>query len=97
MRDILVTGGAGYIGAHACKALAAAEYRPIAYDNLVYGHREAVKWGPLEDGDIADRNRLNAVIDRYDIAAVMHFAAFAMSENRSPIRANIIATMSSGP
>lgn len=74
---ILVTGGAGYIGSHTCKALARAGYTPIAYDNLVYGHRQAVRWGPLEQGDIADRERLDAVIDRYRPAAVMHFAAYA--------------------
>lgn len=73
---ILVTGGAGYVGAHACKALAARGYRPIVYDNLVYGHEAAVKWGPLEIGDIADRARLDAVIGEYQPQAVMHFAAF---------------------
>ena len=76
-RTILVTGGAGYIGSHACKALAQAGYTPIAYDNLVYGHREAVRWGPLEVGDIADRARLDAVIAQYRPEAVMHFAAYA--------------------
>ena len=75
--NILVTGGAGYIGSHACKALAKAGYTPITYDNLVYGHRWAVKWGPLEEGDIADRDRLNKVIAKYQPAAVMHFAAYA--------------------
>ena len=45
---VLVTGGAGYIGAHACKALARAGYTSITYDNLAYGHKSAVKWGPLE-------------------------------------------------
>lgn len=75
--NILVTGGAGYIGSHACKALAKAGYTPIAYDNLVYGHECAVKWGPLEIGDIADRNRLDAVIKQYQPEAVMHFAAYA--------------------
>lgn len=75
--NILVTGGAGYIGSHTCKALAAAGYTPISYDNLVYGHRWAVKWGPLEEGDIADRARLNEVIERYQPAAVLHFAAYA--------------------
>ena len=48
--NILVTGGAGYIGSHACKALAKAGYTPITYDNLVHGHEWAVKWGPLERG-----------------------------------------------
>ncbi|MCU0833678.1 MAG: UDP-glucose 4-epimerase GalE [Chromatiaceae bacterium] len=74
---VLVTGGAGYIGSHACKALQGAGYLPVAYDNLVYGHRWAVRWGPLEVGDIADRARLDAVIARYAPSAVMHFAAYA--------------------
>ena len=75
--SILVTGGAGYIGSHACKALAKAGYLPVAYDNLVYGHRWAVKWGPLEKGDIADREKLESVVDKYNPIAVMHFAAYA--------------------
>ncbi len=74
---VLVTGGAGYIGSHACKALSRAGYTPIAYDNLVYGHRQAVRWGPLEEGDISDRARLEKVIARYKPQAVIHFAAFA--------------------
>jgi UDP-arabinose 4-epimerase len=76
MRHILVTGGAGYIGSHACKALAAAGYTPVAYDNLCFGHAWAVQWGPLERGDILDRARLDEVIRRYRPEAVMHFAAF---------------------
>lgn len=74
---VLVTGGAGYIGSHACKALAAAGYTPVTYDNLVYGHDWAVRWGPLEQGDIADRARLDAVIARHRPTAIMHFAAYA--------------------
>ena len=77
MDNILVTGGAGYIGSHACKALARAGYTPVSYDNLVYGHEWAVKWGPLERGDISDTARLVDVIRAYRPAAVMHFAAFA--------------------
>jgi UDP-arabinose 4-epimerase len=76
-KSILVTGGAGYIGSHACKALAQAGYTPVAYDNLGRGHREAVRWGPLIEGDLADRDRLVATLRRIDAAAVMHFAAFA--------------------
>ena len=72
-----MTGGAGYIGSHACKALAEAGYTPVAYDNLVYGHEWAVKWGPFEKGDILDRERLNEVIEQYQPEAVMHFAAYA--------------------
>ena len=74
---VLVTGGAGFIGAHACKALAVAGYTPVAYDNLVHGQERAVKWGPFEQGDILDGKRLQSVIARHEPAAVMHFAAFA--------------------
>lgn len=77
MSTILVTGGAGYIGSHACKALAAAGHTPVVYDNLVHGHRWAVKWGPFEEGDIADRARLNDAFARWNPDAVMHFAAYA--------------------
>jgi UDP-arabinose 4-epimerase len=76
-RTVLVTGGAGYVGSHACKALAAAGYHPVVFDNLVYGHERAVRWGPLEQGDISDRVRLDAVIERYRPEAAMHFAAYA--------------------
>jgi UDP-arabinose 4-epimerase len=76
-KTILVTGGAGYIGAHACKALAAAGYTPVTYDSLVYGHERAVKWGPFERGDILDAARLAEVMQRHKPSAVMHFAAFA--------------------
>jgi UDP-arabinose 4-epimerase len=77
MVPVLVTGGAGYIGAHTCKALDAAGYRPIVYDNLVTGHRAAVRWGPFEYGDILDRSRLDEVIARHAPQAILHFAAFA--------------------
>jgi UDP-arabinose 4-epimerase len=77
MSTILVTGGAGYVGAHTCKALAAAGHTPITYDNLVYGHEAAVKWGPLEKGDILDGAKLAQVIKTYRPSAVVHFAAFA--------------------
>lgn len=77
MKHVLVTGGAGYIGSHACKALAAAGYVPVTYDNLVYGHPSAVRWGPFVHGDILDRAALDAVIRTWQPVAVMHFAAFA--------------------
>ena len=75
-RTILVTGGAGYVGSHACKALAAAGYLPVSYDNLVHGHERAVRWGPFERGDLLDSDRLLAVLRRYRASAVMHFAAY---------------------
>ena len=74
---VLVTGGAGYIGSHACKALAVAGYTPVVYDNLSRGFEWAVKWGPFERGDLLDQPRLEAVIRRHKPTAVMHFAAFA--------------------
>lgn len=72
-----MTGGAGYIGSHACKALAQSGYIPVTFDNLVRGNEWAVRWGPLEHGDVRDRARLEAVISSYNPVAVMHFAAFA--------------------
>jgi UDP-arabinose 4-epimerase len=77
MNNILVTGGAGYIGSHACKALAAAGYTPVTFDNLAFGHAWAVRWGPLVQGDILDRSALDRAIEQFKPRAVMHFAAFA--------------------
>jgi UDP-arabinose 4-epimerase len=75
--SILVTGGAGYIGSHACKALHRAGFDPITYDNLARGNPEAVQWGPLEIGELADKVRLRETLERYQPAAVIHFAALA--------------------
>jgi len=99
LQTILVTGGAGYVGSHACKVLAALGYRPIVYDNLVYGHEEAVKWGPLEVGDIADRATLDAAIERHRPQAVMHFAAFtyvgeSVADPGKYYRNNVAGTLS---
>jgi UDP-glucose-4-epimerase GalE len=77
MDSILLTGGAGYIGSHAAKCLSQQGFLPIVYDDLSRGHREAVKWGPLEIGGLADTDRLNEVFAKYAPKAVMHFAAFA--------------------
>jgi UDP-arabinose 4-epimerase len=74
---ILVTGGAGYIGSHTCKALAHAGFEPVTYDNLGRGHREAVRWGPLVVGELADQVSLVQAMRRHQVAAVMHFAAYA--------------------
>ena len=76
-RNILVTGGAGYIGSHACKALAQRGYRPIAFDNLKRGSRSAVKWGPLVVGDVMNKHELRQAIGRHQVEAVLHFAALA--------------------
>ncbi len=77
MAHVLVTGGAGYIGSHACKCLAGAGYDPVTYDNLSTGWAEAVKFGPFEQGDLADRANLDRVFMQYQPVAVMHFAAFS--------------------
>ncbi len=77
MKTILVTGGAGYIGSHACKALAQAGFVPVTYDNLVTGWQDAVKFGPFEQGDLLDRARLDEVFAKYEPQAVMHFAALS--------------------
>lgn len=77
MTHILVTGGAGYIGAHACKALAQAGYIPVTFDNLATGWAELVKFGPLEQGDLLDRAALDRVFAQYAPRAVMHFAALS--------------------
>jgi len=77
MKRILVTGGAGYIGSHACKLLADSGYLPICFDNLSRGHREAVKWGPLVVDDLLDRSALSRLMSEHQPDAVMHFAALA--------------------
>jgi len=86
MTSILVTGGAGYIGSHTCKALRRAGFDPIAYDNLARGNPESVKWGALEVGDLTDKVRLREAFARYRPAAVIHFAALAYVDesNLSP-------------
>jgi UDP-glucose 4-epimerase len=75
--NILVVGGAGYIGSHMCKYLAQSNYTPIVLDNLVHGHREAVKWGPFIEGSMENKDILNMIFTEFEIVAVMHFAAFA--------------------
>ncbi len=77
MATILVTGGAGYIGSHACKALRRAGHVPVTYDNLCLGNERYVRWGPLVRGDTRDSALVRRTIEEHDIAAVMHFAAFA--------------------
>lgn len=75
---VLVTGGAGYIGAHACKALARAGFEPVVFDNLSTGWKGAVKWGPLVQGDLMDRASIDAALAEHRPIAVMHFAALSL-------------------
>lgn len=74
--NVLVAGGAGYVGSHVCKALARAGHRPIVLDSLAHGHRDAVRWGPLVQAEIADRHAVGQAIAAHRIDAVMHFAAW---------------------
>lgn len=78
MATILVTGGAGYIGAHVAKALAGAGHMPVVYDDLSSGHAYAVRWGPLEEGDVVDGARLGAVLARHRPAVIVHLAASSL-------------------
>jgi len=98
MSTVLVVGGAGYIGSHACKALAEAGYDVVVFDNLAYGHEWAVQWGPLEKGDILDRERLDDAMRRHRPQAVMHFAAFcyvgeSVTDPAKYYRNNVIGTL----
>ena len=77
MARILVTGGAGYVGSHCVKALAAAGHEPLVYDNFGFGHREFVRWGKFVEGDIRDAHALDRVFSSSRFDAVMHFAALA--------------------
>ena len=96
---VLVVGGAGYIGSHCCKALAAAGYRPVCFDNFSTGHRDFVKWGPVIDGDIHDQSRLADGIKQYGVTAVLHFAASSLvgesvSDPEKYYRNNVEGTLS---
>jgi UDP-glucose-4-epimerase GalE len=73
--SVLVTGGAGYIGSHCCKALNEAGFSPVCFDNFSTGHPQFVKWGPLIKGDVRDTEAVIQAFRQYPIAAVMHFAA----------------------
>lgn len=76
-KHYLVTGGAGYVGSHTCKALATAGNVPVVYDNFVLGHKGAVQWGPCIEGDLHDESTLRKIFSEYEFAGVLHFAAFA--------------------
>ena len=76
-QKVLVTGGAGYIGSHACKALRRAGFVPVTFDSLVTGWREAVKFGPFEHGDLLNTSEVDKVFKDHAPVAVMHFAALS--------------------
>ena len=75
--NVLVTGGAGYIGSHVCKALYLAGYHPIVFDNLSTGHEWLVKWGPLVNGDLLNQNEVDLAFEKYKPTSVIHLAAKA--------------------
>jgi UDP-arabinose 4-epimerase len=96
--NVLVTGGAGYIGSHTAKALAMAGHRPVVFDNFEKGHREAVRWGPLVEGDLADRGRILAALREHRIEGAIHFAAYiavgeSMSQPERYFRNNVCNTL----
>ena len=96
--SILIVGGAGYIGSHTAKLVAASGHRPVVFDNLVYGHREAVKWGPLVEGDLADPTAIRRALSEHDVEAVIHFAAYAyvgesMTDPGKYFRNNVAGTI----
>ncbi len=98
MKNILVVGGAGYIGSHTCKQLAKEGYKPIVLDNLIYGHKDFVKWGDFVLADLEDIDQLRLIFSKYKINAVMHFAAFAyvgesVSDPRKYYANNVSATL----
>lgn len=95
---VLVTGGAGYIGSHTCKALHAAGYLPVTFDNMTLGHRWAVKWGPLIEADLLDTEAVVRALRTHKIAAVIHFAASAyvgdsMRDPAAYYRNNVLTTL----
>ena len=75
LNRVLVTGGAGYVGAHCCKALSEAGYLPVVVDNLSTGHESFVRWGPLVLADIRDEEALAQAFAAHNVCAVLHFAA----------------------
>lgn len=79
-QSVLVTGGAGYIGSHTCKALARAGFTPVAFDNLSLGHRDFVRWGPLVERDVGDAAAVAEACRSHGVIAAIHFAANTLVE-----------------
>jgi UDP-arabinose 4-epimerase len=97
--SILVTGGAGYVGAHACKALYRAGYRPVVVDNLSTGHKDFVRWGPLIEADIREADTVRDAIRTHDVRAVLHFAGSAyvgesVADPQKYYENNVVASLS---
>src|SRR5215472_1991682 len=96
--NILVTGGAGYIGSHTAKALAKKGFSPIVLDNLSMGHAANVRWGPLIEADLSEASMVRQVLEEYKIEAVIHFAGSAyvgesMHYPRRYFRNNVVNTL----
>ncbi len=97
-KNVLIIGGAGYIGSHVNLLLSQKGYRTIILDNLVHGHRDAVQWGTFIEGDMADTSLLSRVFEEYEIDAVMHFSAFiavgeSVEEPGSYYKSNVARTI----
>jgi UDP-arabinose 4-epimerase len=96
--SVLIVGGAGYIGSHTAKRVARAGLTPVVFDNLEYGHKSAVKWGPFVEGDLADSALIQRVLREYKITSVIHFAAYAyvgesVTNPRKYFRNNVVCTL----
>lgn len=76
-KNVIVTGGAGYIGSHVCRQLHQAGYTPITVDNLSSGHRHNVRWGPLVVGNINDESLVRSVVLSHSPLGVIHLAGSA--------------------
>src|SRR5215469_14043772 len=96
--SVLIVGGAGYIGSHTAKRIAQTGQEPIVLDSLVYGHRWAVRWGPLIEGDCGDAALVARVLKEHRVTAVIHFAAFtyvgeSVAQPRRYFRNNLVGTL----
>ena len=98
MKRVLITGGAGYIGSHTAKCLAAVGFEPVVFDNLSTGHADFVRWGPFVQADLANIEAVREALVKYKIDAVVHFAAFAyvgesMRNPQKYFRNNVVNTL----